>query len=255
MGAGPRQLHFGLNKAEYNLTNEDIEGTKPNCVKFKSLRQPSNPLNPQYKLQSFQFVPPPPPKFVRDTMLHDDVDGSHPKPTSSYATRNYITTADIDGASPKKPHQRKQLYDYIGYNEIYAKGWQSRRCTNPLMPQYIVRDKIKDGDFLRLKDTEINNKYGDIQGSVPNVLPQPVSGVRNLNTEDIKGAQADTKLLGAFTHYERRPDQVRATTTNDDIAGSAVNTLKRGVVTTRETNPLQPNYQMPGTLEPEENNI
>jgi hypothetical protein len=68
-------------------------------------------------------VPPPPPKFVRDTLIHDDVEGSHPKPKNIYATRNSITTADIDGASPKKPHQRKELYDYIGYNEIYAKGW------------------------------------------------------------------------------------------------------------------------------------
>jgi hypothetical protein len=56
-------------------------------------------------------------------MVHDDVDGSHPKPKNLFATRNSFTTADIDGASPKKPHQRKELYDYIGYNEIYAKGW------------------------------------------------------------------------------------------------------------------------------------
>ncbi len=93
-----------MNKVEYNLTNADIEGTKPNCVKFKSTREPSNPLNPQYKLQSFQYVPPPPPKFVRDNMVHDDVVGSHPKPKNIYATRDNITTADIDGASPKKPH-------------------------------------------------------------------------------------------------------------------------------------------------------
>lgn len=67
-GSGPRQLHFGLNKVEYNLTNEDIVGSKPNCIKFKSTRDPSNPLNPQYKLASFQYVPPPPPKFIRDSI-------------------------------------------------------------------------------------------------------------------------------------------------------------------------------------------
>jgi len=49
-------------------------------------------------------VPPPPPKFVRDNMIHDDVVGSHPKPKNMYATRNNFTTSDIDGASPKKPH-------------------------------------------------------------------------------------------------------------------------------------------------------
>ena len=82
-------------------------------------------------------------------MQHDDVYGSHPKPVSKNATRDCISTADIEGASPKKPHQRKKLYDYIGYNEIYAKGWQSKRCSNPLMPQYVVRDAILDGDFLK----------------------------------------------------------------------------------------------------------
>jgi hypothetical protein len=103
------------------LTNEDIIGSKPNCVKFKSTRDPSNPLNPQYKLASFQYVPPPPPKFIRDSIQHDDVVGSKPKVKVVTKTRDIMSTVDIEGSSPKKPHQRKELYDYIGYNEVYAK--------------------------------------------------------------------------------------------------------------------------------------
>lgn len=79
-----------------------------------------------------------------------------------------------------------------------------------------------------------------------------MSGVRNLHTGDIKGAQADSKLLGSFTFYERRKDQVRPVAQNTDIVGSTAGTLKKGVVSTRVTNPLEPEYQMPGYLEPVE---
>ena len=58
-GSGPRQLHFGLNKPETNLSNADIPKSQPQCIKFTTTRQPSNPLNPVYKLQSFEYVPPP----------------------------------------------------------------------------------------------------------------------------------------------------------------------------------------------------
>ena len=71
-------LHIGLNKPEYNLTNNDIEGTKTHIVKFVTKREPSNPLNPVYKLASFKFVPPEPPKFIRDSYQVDDIEGTRP---------------------------------------------------------------------------------------------------------------------------------------------------------------------------------
>lgn len=97
-------LHFGLNKVETNLTNSDIEGTRPRCVKFTSTREPSNPLNPQYKLQSFQYVPPPPLKFIRDHIQHSDIEGSKTKQRSAQAARDNIQVADIEGAQSKKVH-------------------------------------------------------------------------------------------------------------------------------------------------------
>jgi len=78
VGAGPRMLHVGLNKPEYNLTNADIAGTRTQIQKFITKREPSNPLVPVYKLPSFTFVPADPPKFVRDAMEIDDIDGSRP---------------------------------------------------------------------------------------------------------------------------------------------------------------------------------
>jgi len=56
---------------------------------------------------------------------------------------------DIDGASPKRRYTRKEQYDGLVYKDVYAKDWQSKRCTNPLDPEYQVRDNIVQGDFLK----------------------------------------------------------------------------------------------------------
>ena len=71
-------LHIGLNKPEYNLSNADIAGSKTQVTKFVTTREPSNPLNPVYKLASFKYIAPEPSKFVRDAMTVDDIEGSKP---------------------------------------------------------------------------------------------------------------------------------------------------------------------------------
>lgn len=90
--------------------------------------------------------------------------------------------------------------------------------------------------------TGLNTRYGKIDNNYPCALPPPMPGIRNLDTQDIKGSQADTKMLKAFTHYKRRPDQIRAVTRNEDVYGSTAGSLKRSFVTSRVTNPLIPNY-------------
>lgn len=62
---GPRALHIGLNKPEYNLTNNDIDRSKPQFQKFQTNRV-VNPLNPNYSLPKTEQVPVDPPKFLRD---------------------------------------------------------------------------------------------------------------------------------------------------------------------------------------------
>ena len=65
-GSGPRMLHCQLNKPEFNLTNRDIQGSWPKWNQFNTGREPSNPLEPKYKLPSFEYVPPEPLPFRRD---------------------------------------------------------------------------------------------------------------------------------------------------------------------------------------------
>jgi hypothetical protein len=78
-GSGPRQLHVGLNKPEYNLSNLDIAKSWPKWNKFDTTRQASNPLNPVYKLTHVEYVKPDPPKFIRDSMTVNDLEGARPK--------------------------------------------------------------------------------------------------------------------------------------------------------------------------------
>lgn len=54
---------------------------------------------------------------------------------------------DIKGASVRVPYQRKSAYDNMNYKEINDEYWQTKRQGhNPLQPEYVVRDKIIDGD-------------------------------------------------------------------------------------------------------------
>ena len=89
-GAGPRMLHIALSKPEFNLTNADIEGSKTQIVKFVTKREPSNPLNPVYKLPSFTYVPPDPARFVRDAMSIEDIEGCRPVVKKKFAPRDTL---------------------------------------------------------------------------------------------------------------------------------------------------------------------
>lgn len=240
-------LHFELNKPEYNLTNGDIEKSAPCVNQFKSTRGPSNPLNPNYKLQSFDYVKPEPTKFIRDQMNIDDLKGAHPRGRSTKPYRDLMNISDIEGSQARdRTFHRKSPFNNIDYKDVTMKHWETTRSPNPLQPEYTVRDKIAEGDFMKMTQTGLNASYGPIDHNKPCALPRPMGGTRNLETADIKGGMADTKLLGAFTHYSRRAEQVRPVGRNDDVEGSKCGTMLRGIQTIRHTNPLMPRYEMPG---------
>lgn len=88
------------------MTNQDIAGTKTHIVKFVTKREPSNPLNPVYKLASFTFVPPKPPKFIRDSYQIDDIEGARPLQKKEFAPRDQLRIFDIPGTKAKTPYQR-----------------------------------------------------------------------------------------------------------------------------------------------------
>ena len=67
----PKSLHMPLNKPHFANTNDDIEGSHPQIVKFQTKRLGNNPLNPNYQLAKVEEAPLEPPKFIRDTLYID----------------------------------------------------------------------------------------------------------------------------------------------------------------------------------------
>lgn len=62
----------------------------------------TNPLMPEYKLSVIDKRPYTPPKFMRDNIAINDIDGSRPKKQAVYATREFMDNKDIEGAHAKK---------------------------------------------------------------------------------------------------------------------------------------------------------
>jgi len=70
-------------------------------------RQPSNPLNPVYKLPYAEVRTSTPPKFIRDQINIDDIAGAQPNPYNKFnINRKTNDISDIDGARPKKKLRR-----------------------------------------------------------------------------------------------------------------------------------------------------
>ena len=58
---------------------------------------------------------PEPPRFIRDNMKIDDVEGARPKIVRELDKRESNKVDDIEGASPK-PHKHRKMFG--GYNNI-----------------------------------------------------------------------------------------------------------------------------------------
>ena len=139
-------MHVGLFKAETNLTNKDIEGSSPQCVKFKSIRSGTNPLDPVYQLSHVEYRPATPPKFIRDQMRVDDIEKAQPKKETFAAikTKHTMKVDDIEGTHARARvfnRPRDTNFSTINYNDVTRSGRNNSRCTNPLMPVYRHRDE------------------------------------------------------------------------------------------------------------------
>ena len=100
-----------------------------------------------------------------------DIDGASPsvQKHESYQTRDIMRINDIDGAKPSYGHEipeRKEgfgkpyNYNPMNYRDVTHTQFISQKNTNPLMPEYKVRD-----------DANEVVQIGQVQGSLPNCLP------------------------------------------------------------------------------------
>ena len=171
------------------MTNRDIQGTWPKWNKFDTTREASNPLDPKYKLASFEYVPPEPLPFKRDQMSVDDIAGAKAIRGRIYGPRESLVTADIPGAKRKEPYYKKTAHNYIDYNDVTKTSWVTTRHTNPLEPVYSHVDE-SSGHFTKVRQMcGINTSYGAIYGSKPSTIPKARQNPERLfGTQDIPGA-------------------------------------------------------------------
>ena len=237
--ACPKPLHVSLNKPNFNLMTSDIEKAQPRQVEFVTNRV-TNPLNPDYKLPSFEVRPVTPPRFVRDSIAADDIEGTRPEIYHRWTTRDSISVRDIDGARPR-PERVLEKPNLMDPKDINGVPFQTRRNCNPLEPEYLGRDS--EGNLVAL---------GVIEGarSKPLVSMRMQPHKRNLESSDIEGARPCTVGHGPFGGSKER-NYVKSGVDVKDIEGTNVGSAKKGLVTKRVTNPLEPKYAWT-TEEPED---
>ena len=233
----PKILHYPLNKPEFNLTNKDIEKSSPQMNHLKTKRC-INPLEPKYNLPKVEEYPPEVPKFIRDSIDIKDISGARPQKYFQWKTRETfpINNHGIEGSKTKEAYVRKNLgsikYHYIDYGDLTRDIFKTKRNTNPLDPIYGFK-----------KNDEIF-KYGPIEKSKPQTqYPFFYEPALNLKLDDIKGTNIGSK--NKITKFNGNNYEL----TTHDIKGCNVGSLKKGIVTKRCTNPLNPVYQYPGAKE------
>jgi hypothetical protein len=96
-GAVPKQLIRTRNVRDNSLYIDDIEGTR-HTIKDRMMRTTRhvNPLDPVYKVPVFTPCDAEVPKFIRDPLQINDIEGTRTKAKKLFATRNILDVSDID---------------------------------------------------------------------------------------------------------------------------------------------------------------
>lgn len=141
---------------------------------------------------------------------------------------------DIEGSKPRVAKLRKGNYDSFDYSDVTHFKFATKRNLNPLDPEYIV-DYGRGERFT----------HGLIEGSKPDSFPHiAYKEPYNLRTSDILGAQPGTR--NAYNKYTSNNYNLILS----DIEKANSGSLRKGIKTDRQTNPVDPMYNFPGNSEP-----
>ena len=224
-----------LNKPNYNLSNEDIEGSKPNCSKCNQLTRHTNPLQPQYNLQKGEEIQiEDNTKFIRDTLYIGDIYGSKIKKHNTFL-RDSLNKDDLKYSFPKKPYFiRKDKYNNMEYSDISKIKEKSQRTINPLNPIYNWKYPINNMRY----------NVGPIEGNSSNVFNKyKYKNPFNLRNDDIEGTNPGSK------NKYKKFKSANSCLNIRDISGAIHGSLKKGISTKRMVNPVSPKYQFLGEKE------
>jgi len=222
-------------KPNYNLSNEDIEGSKPHCSKCKITRN-TNPLEPKYSLPKCEEFPiENEKKFLRNTLNIDDIIGAKPKKyISNKFLRDSLNKDDIKDSSPKKPYIRKDKYNNMDYKDVYQTKNKSTRNINPLMPIYNWKYPVNN----------LRYNVGFIEGSTSNSL----SKYKYINPFNLRNDDIEDSNTGSKNKYKKYKGSNSCLNIRD-IYGATHGSLLKGISTKRNLNPLYPKYKYLGEIE------
>ena len=237
--SSPSPLYKFINKKDFTNTNKDIEGTIPRGHHSIVTNRHLDPLCPKYDFPGYKEKFPAPEtdmKFIRDSIDVKDIPGAQ----SNCGRKMHIQTRNLLDkfrrerddelfVSHRKLYKGNKESDSLNFKDVYGAKEFSKRRTNPLDPRY----KLDDVEGKKVVD------YADIDGSHPVVFSKfNFSKVnKGNNTDDIVGAQPDTKSAFAkFKIKHKRPLKY----ISEDIIGAHSGTLKKGIITKRCLNPLTP---------------
>eukprot|EP00602_Paraphysomonas_sp_CaronLab_P004725 CAMPEP_0185020760 /NCGR_PEP_ID=MMETSP1103-20130426/3401_1 /TAXON_ID=36769 /ORGANISM="Paraphysomonas bandaiensis, Strain Caron Lab Isolate" /LENGTH=501 /DNA_ID=CAMNT_0027551861 /DNA_START=17 /DNA_END=1522 /DNA_ORIENTATION=+ len=235
-GARPK----GVRQRNYEskaLYVDDIDGARAKFHdKFLHTKRHVDPLQPDYKLPSVTLAPYEPPKFIKNSMEIDDIEGTRTKQRKVAPSRDTMNLDDIEGsrAGWKPRHMRVRseapAHDILVTTENPKKKTfkdHTHRSTNPLAPSYSI-----NGDVIE-----------DDPRSKPAKPKKFIADNKLLRTDDVEGAQAGYVSQHLLSVPMDRRREFRNTNYLGDIPGAQADSVKHSIRTLRETNPLQPVYK------------
>ena len=237
--SSPSQL-FKKVIPNYSLSCKDIQGATPHHLKFHIVRC-TNPLNPKYNLPKTETTKQEEnidnnkkPKFIKDNLKIDDIEGARPKKIGNFFLRNNMNKDDIKGSFPRQRYVRKEFFNSIDYSDIQKIKHKRKKDLNPLNPVYNWNYSINN----------VNYNVGPIEKN----QPKPFSDIKykfpyNLSNEDIEGSKPGSK--NKFRIFKGSNSCLNI----GDINGAIHGSLLKGIKTKRNLNPLTPNYRYLGEEE------
>ena len=212
-------------KLARNLQNNQLRTDDLNQKNLGLQRRfPLDPLEPVYKLPSYQPIEPiEATKEVRDIMKIDDIEGTRYKKDPWFTkTRNVNPYTEIVGSKPRERRIYSDRIASLDVSDINNKKLPIRQQINPLEPVY---DWSVDG---KIEKYSYNPK--------PHLMVNPKVEPRlcKFQLNDIQGAKPNASKLNRKDFYN--------TNYIGDIVGAQSDTLKKGLRTNRHTNPIDPKY-------------
>lgn len=186
-------------------------------------------------MPSYETIEPPKTRFIRDAANIDDIAGARPKELHKNlgVQRKTNLIEDIHGTKAKHAYTRQHILNPLDCKDINEfRIFRTNRVTNPLTPTYKVHDE--DNNHIQI---------GHVEGSKsrirhPDTVNKEISF--SLKCEDIDGCK--TSSVGNPYIKNRLHHTQTATNVTKDIPGAQISTLKKGIQTKRQLNPLDPQY-------------